>query len=85
MEEIKDIKIMAKTIERIAEELGVNFYVLYPLITARDIFYKQEGINEVIELLHYDIKRQFTKDGENVVFTLPTELWHSKLKEWRLE
>ncbi len=39
----------AKTIERIAEELGVNFYDLHPLISARDEFHIKEGRREVVE------------------------------------
>ena len=40
------------------------------------------GIQEVVELLHWDIKRQVSKDGETVIFKLPAEVWQSKLEEW---
>ena len=40
----------AKSIERIAEELGVNFYNLYPLIKARDEFHFKAGMQKVMEM-----------------------------------
>ena len=41
----------AKSIERIAEELGVNFYNLYPLIKARDEFHFKAGMQKVVDFL----------------------------------
>lgn len=42
------------------------------------------GRQEVVELLHYDIRREITKDGEIVVFRLISDEWQAKLKEWGL-
>ncbi len=42
------------------------------------------GMKEVVELLHYDIRRQIDKDGETVIFRLPAEEWQAQLKEWGL-
>lgn len=66
----------AKSIERIAEELGVNFYDLYPLISARDEFHRRVGIREVVKWIELG---KFHIDGFPCY---DAQAWQAKLKEW---
>ncbi len=69
----------AETIERIAEELGVNFYDLHPLLSARDEFHIKEGRREVVEWIedNCDIGR-----CDPVAVTAE---WQAQKKRWGIE
>ncbi len=66
----------AKAIERIAEELGVSFYDLHPLISARDEFHIKEGRREVVEWL---------RDNGYEVAISDEVGWQEQLEEWGIE
>ena len=71
----------AKSIERIAEELGVNFFVLHPLLSARDEFHLRKGRQEVVDWVennnHYN-DRYDTIEIEN-------REWQDQLNEWEIK
>ncbi len=73
----------AKSIERIAEELGVNFYDLHPLIAARDEYMKQEGRREVVEWLR---TKQMPDEPSSYPYpglvAISKVQFEAKLKEW---
>ncbi len=89
----------AKTIERIAEELGVNFYDLAPLIIARDEFHRKEGRREVVEIaskfepkIHKGVAIEVEHTPQygskwkwKCDDDCPLCLWQAKLKEWDIE
>ena len=45
------------SIERIAKKLGVNFYDLHPLITAREERARQEGRRKVVEWIEQNANK----------------------------
>ena len=75
------------SIEKIAEELGVNFYDLHPLITVREDWLieraKQEGRKEVVDYFFYDagiVHLMGCRTMNEAKARLPN--WYAKLKEW---
>ena len=69
----------AKSIERIAEELGVNFYDLCPLIQARDEWHLNQGRKEVVKW----VEKQAHQDCYlSIDFT--SKEWQFQKKEWGL-
>lgn len=78
--------IEAKTIERIAEELGVNSYDLEPLLRARDKFYYKQGIQLVVEWIkeHSSAQASYTDDDyiTRSWLEISNGLWFAQVKEW---
>ena len=73
----------AKAIERIAEELGVSFYDLHPLISARDEFHIKEGRREVVEWI--ETHAVSLSIDQPISFDIKYNDWQDKLKDWGLD
>ena len=70
-----------KSIERIAEELGGNFYDLHPLIVKRDKVVGKAGMRKVVEWI--EARGVFIDTRPWGPLSEDPE-WQAKLKEWGL-
>ena len=79
----------AKTIERIAEELGVNFYDLHPYIVMRESRARREVVEFINDLITgiEGCKFEERLDGDKgcIVLDMNENQWQAKLKEWVIE
>jgi len=73
----------AKSIERIAEELGVSLYDLIPLVAARDELQYKAGEQQGIEKGRKEVVDWFNKYRWNEsVFSVPYGKPQAQLEEW---